>query len=213
VGHTALSIAQLAPGDVRLGSCDVIVLGATVDRSRLNEVVREAAAGPIAIVEFDDEWQSQLVHVCDVVDRRSDVIRASAALAQLDDDVRQAGSMALSQSWMRVREQVEKLRIDVPAFNELAALRAHVAGRVVLPPARGAALRRILFEVDTAERLGLDPAATDADLLAAAVEQLGEWRAFQDSGRVPFTSRTAFETVVRGLELLWAGLSGYTTES
>jgi hypothetical protein len=196
------------------------VLGGGVDRSRLADVLRDARAGPIAIVELDEpaddparDWRSELVHVCDVVDRRADVIRASAALAQLDDDVRQAGSMALSQSWMRVREQVETLRIDAPAFDELAALRAEVAGRVMLPAARSASLRRILFEVDTAERLGLDPDAGDADLLAAAVEQLAEWRAHQDSGRVPFTSRTAFEAVVRCLERIWAGLSGYQTDS
>jgi serine/threonine protein kinase len=210
IGQANINLAHLAVTDVRLGDVDAIVLGAGVDRSRLADVLKESPAGPLAILELSAiEWRADFDHVVDVIDRRSEVVRASAALAQLDDDVRRAGSVALSDSWMHVREHVERLRFETAAFAELAALRAEVAGRIVLPAAQRAALRRILFEVDTAARLAMPTSTPDAPLLDAVVAQLGDWRAFEDSGRVPFTSRTAVEAVIRCLERIWAGLAGY----
>jgi hypothetical protein len=159
----------------------------------------------------DEDVDVALTHVVDVVMRRADVIAASAAIAQLDDDVRRAASAAMSASWMNIRERVEALRFDAPALAELDALRAETAGRIALPPTRRQAMRRILFEVDIADRLGLSPDASDTELLDAALTQLGEWRGYQDSGQVPFTSRTAVETVVRCLERIWSVQSGYST--
>ncbi len=208
VEAAGLQALRLAAGDVRLGDVDVVVTDGDA-RHRVVEAISAAAAGPVAVVDAGPAPSATLVHILDVVDRRADVIRASAAVAQLDDDVRRAGSAALSDAWMRVREHVEAIRFDVPALTELTALRAEVAGRVVLPERERAAMRRVLFEVDTASRLGVDERATDAELLDATVNQLAEWRAFQDSGRVPFSSRTAVDTVVRCLERLWATLAGY----
>jgi eukaryotic-like serine/threonine-protein kinase len=212
LGDEAIAIVQLAPGDVRLGAVEVIVLGQAVATDDVADVVGESPAGPIAIVTGGDEdVDVALTHVVDVVMRRADVIAASAAIAQLDDDVRRAASAAMSASWMNIRERVEALRFDAPALAELDALRAETAGRIALPPTRRQAMRRILFEVDIADRLGLSPDASDTELLDAALTQLGEWRGYQDSGQVPFTSRTAVETVVRCLERIWSVQSGYST--
>ncbi len=201
------TVVRLAAVDARVGDVDLVVVSDATDRAQLKEALTDAPAGPVAIVDHTDV---ALEHAIELVDRRSDAIRASAALAQLDDDVRRAGSMAMSESWMTVRETVESLRFDVPAFVELRALRAETAGRVILPADARASMRRLLFEVDTAARLGRPADTPDGDLLDAALVQLGEWRGLQDSGRVGFTSREPVEVVVRCLERLWAGLSRYS---
>lgn len=207
IEEVGATVVRLAAVDTRLGDVDLAVVSDTTDRAQLKEALSDAPAGPVAIVDRADP---DLAHAIELLDRRSDAIRASAALAQLDDDVRRAGSIAMSESWMTVRETVESLRLEVPAFVELRALRAETAGRVIVPADARRAMRRLLFEVDTAPKLGLADDTPDGDLLDAALAQLGEWRGLQDSGRVGFTSREPVEVVVRCLERLWAGLSHYT---
>lgn len=202
-----LTTVHLAPGDARLADVDVIVVAAELRDAVLDDL-RDAPAGPVAIVDGADH--TELDHVLDLVARRAEVIRASAALSQLDDDVRRAGSVAMSEAWMRVRELVEQVRLDVPAIAEIDAVRAVVARRVLLTSHHAAALRRVLLEADVAARLGTHPDTPDATLIDLTVAQLADWRSLQDGGRVPFASRGTVETVVRCLERQWAALSGHT---
>ncbi len=202
-----LVTVHLAAGDARLADTDVIVVPAE-HRDAVLDDLRTAPAGPVAIVEPSDH--DALDHVLDLVARRGEVVRVSAALSQLDDDVRRAGSAALSEAWMRVRELVEQVRLDVPAIAELDAVRAVVARRALLTAHHAAALHRVLLEADAAARLGAGPDTPDATLIDLTVAQLADWRSLQDTGRVPFGSRDAVETVVRCLERQWAALSGHT---
>lgn len=207
VGRRGLTAIHLAAGDARLADVDVIVVPADLRDAVLDDL-RSAPAGPVAVVDGSD--RDALDHVLDLVARRAEVIRASAALSQLDDDVRRAGSAAMSEAWMRVRELVEQVRLDVPAIAELDAVRAVVARRVLLTAHHAAALHRVLLEADAAARLGADPDTPDAALIDLTVAQLADWRSLQDAGRVPFGSRGTVETVVRCLERQWAALSGHT---
>lgn len=202
-----LVAVRLAAGDARLADADVVVVPGTLRDAVLNDL-RGAPAGPVAIVDASD--RASIDHVLDLVARRTEAIRASAALSQLDDDVRHAGSVAMSEAWMRVRELVEQVRLDVPALAELDTVRAVVARRALLTAQHAATLHRVLLEADAAARLGVDPDTPDATLLDLTVAQLADWRSLQDAGRVPFGSRDAVETVVRCLERQWAALSGHT---
>lgn len=210
VDERGMRFIQLAADDARLGEVDVVVATAA-DRERVIASIADAPAGPISIIDDLDDDEAR-THVFDLTARRSDAIRASAALAQLDGDVKRAGSVAMSDAWMSVRDQVETLRFEMPMFAELAAVRSETAQRILLPASRRAALRRILLEIDLADRLGVAASANESEMLDAVVVQVGEWRAFADSGRVPFSSRGAVEVVVRCLERLWSGLTGFDSD-
>lgn len=203
---------RLRADDVRIGDTDVVVVGAEHDPTdhveQLADILSEAPAGPIAIIASSD---LELVgSTISTLAARSDVVRASAALATLDALVARAGSAALSESWVRVGDHVENLRFETPAFAELHALREDAAGRIRIPVPLRIEMRRLLFGAEATTRLDLPDDATEAEMLDVAVSTLARWRAFQDSGRVPFASRQTVETTVRSLERLWAALTGYT---
>jgi hypothetical protein len=122
---------------------------------------------------------------------------ASAALAFADAVIRQTASPELSKSWMESADAVERLRLEVPAFNELEVLRTIVAGKVVLPST---------FRVEACEVLlgttgfRLDDTESPNDRLN---ESIVRWRQFEGSGRVSFGARQAVDTVIRSLERLF----------
>ncbi len=207
-----LDVIRLAIDDVRVGDCDLVVLGAGHDtpehRRALTELLAESPAGPLAVVSAAET--ADVERLLSLVSRRADMIRASAALAILDATVQRAGSVALSDSWVRVGDLVESVRFDLPAFGDLAALRSETAGRILLPLSMRTELHTLLMEVDATARLGLASDADESIQLDAAITTLSRWREFQDSGRVPFTSRDAVETVVRSIERLWAMLVGHS---
>lgn len=217
VEPSGLTILQLGPDDVRLGEVDLVVVGDGVDVTPIADMLREAPAGPVAMIvrgdgdgDGDGDADARIASAAAAVAGRGDLIGASAALTTLDWTVRQAGSAALSEAWVRVGALVESVRFDVPELEEIATLRDVTSGRVKLPETRSRELQRVLLEVEPAKRLGLDPDADLATMTASALEALGRWRDHQDSGRVTFGARPAVDTVVRSLERLWASLSGYS---
>jgi tRNA A-37 threonylcarbamoyl transferase component Bud32 len=224
VGQLAVQTVPLAATDVRIGAVDAIVLAPSVDRMQLRIALDECPAGPVAVTTFaDPNWQRELAHVMHIVTQRSDTIRASAALAQLDDDVRRSGSVAMSESWMHIRDAVDAMRFEVPAIGDLDVVRAlvrDVASDLAhggtlrsprdsefLPRARRQALLALLFDLDLARRLHAPPTASPDDLRRSAAEQLDEWREYQNSGRMPFAARTAVARAIHALELIVAGSS------
>ncbi|MEM8745408.1 MAG: serine/threonine-protein kinase [Actinomycetota bacterium] len=206
-------VLHLAPTDVRVAESDVLVTGSGVTARSCADVLASSSAGPAVHVRLDEDpvadARDRLTGAIGTVDRRRDVVRASAALAQLDADVRRAGSVSLSESWVRIGDRVETLGFEVPEISDISGLRDEVAGRLLLPASRRTDLRRILFETDPGVRLGA-PALPLADLVDVAGQVHADWRGYQDSGTVPFGARSAVDVVIRSLERLWLALRGHT---
>ena len=136
--------------------------------------------------------------------RRSDVIKASVALAALDAVAVQAGHGDRA----RIRDAVEEL-MQEPAAQELRLLEAAgavMSGTVPMPPERTEEVARLVGGVEPTAQLGL-PGGTDDELREAALEAAGRWRSYATFGSTPAQSRVA-HVVHRSYFLLWRSLGG-----
>jgi hypothetical protein len=137
---------------------------------------------------------------------RLSLLQGSAAIHPL---VQGLDRMPPSPMRASVHEQVEGLRTDVPALEEVDLLRDLAASRVVVPPWLRGALHALLLHADAARRLGLSSGATPTELRERVVALGTEWRTHENSGRLPFTARRAALIAQRSLDLLHAELAPY----
>ncbi len=137
--------------------------------------------------------------------RHSDAVRVTAAVAQAEDDLSRRSDPASRAAFHGLRDGREALVAMFPALEELAVLREEASGRLTLPASYRNELRRLLAGGDPAARLGLAPGAGGDELRRAAEVSLERWRTFVNTGRAPFASIHASQTVVRALERLWTG--------
>ncbi|MEL6894148.1 MAG: serine/threonine-protein kinase [Actinomycetota bacterium] len=223
IADRPVEVIEVAPGDVRIESCDVVVHRADAPVAidgRFGPVWSEAVAvdargdAPLdrsvnrPVEPLDEQFGARsgespgdrfsgvrhdveaFVSLIDLLVGSGDLVAVSAALDRLDDDVRLAGSAAMSAAWMEVADDVEQLRLDIPQLADPPAARSIVAGRVALPPDRKTQGLRILLGADLG---GEDDVA----------RLLDDWRRFHSSGEVAFTARTVAAAVVRALERRW----------
>ncbi len=137
--------------------------------------------------------------------RHSDAVRATAALSQAEDGLTPLLDAGARAAYHGLRDGREALVAAFPALEELAVLREEASGRLTLPVSYRQELRRLLAGGDPAARLGLAPGASATDLRRTAEAALERWRTFVNTGRAPFASIHASQTVVRALERLWTG--------
>lgn len=137
--------------------------------------------------------------------RHSDAVRITAALALAEEGLASQSEPAARAAYHALRDGRESLVAAFPALEELAVLREEASGRLTLPASYRAELRRLLAGGDPAARLGLAPASSGEQLRLAAEASLERWRTFVNTGRAPFASIHASQTVVRALERLWSG--------
>ncbi|MFN0026224.1 MAG: serine/threonine-protein kinase [Acidimicrobiales bacterium] len=135
--------------------------------------------------------------------RHSDAVRVTAALAQAEDGLAPLLDPGARAAFHGLRDGWEVLVSAFPVLEELTVLREEASGRLTLPGSYRQELRRLLAGGDPAARLGLAPDASGADLRRAAETALERWRTFVNTGRAPFASIHASQTVVRALERLW----------
>jgi hypothetical protein len=137
---------------------------------------------------------------------RSRVLKAHTALVALDRALRDRAGDARVDALLR---DAERLRASEHEFTEMRVLSALRSRELQTDPARRAELERILGGEGDAPfvRLGLSPEATNAEILAAASEQLGRWRRLADH---PLTGRAlvdAASAAVRSCEGMLATVS------
>ena len=137
--------------------------------------------------------------------RHSDAVRVTAALAQAEEGLSRYHDPAARAAFHALRDGREALVTAFPALEELAVLREEASGRLTLPASYRNELRRLLAGGDPAARLGLAPGAGGAELRQSVEAALERWRTFVNTGRAPFASIHASQTVVRALERLWTG--------
>jgi hypothetical protein len=137
--------------------------------------------------------------------RHSDAVRTTAALALATEGLSRQPDPAARRAFHALTDGRDALVADFPALEELSVLREEASGRLTLPVSYRLELRRLLAGGDPAARLGLPPGATGAQLRAGAEEALERWRTFVNTGRAPFASIHASQTVLRALERLWSG--------
>jgi hypothetical protein len=136
--------------------------------------------------------------------RRADVIKASVALAALD----QVAVRANAEDRAAIRDAVEDLMGD-PAAQELRLLEAAgavMSGTVPMPPERTEEVARLVGGAEPGARLGR-PYAEVEELRAAALDAAGRWRSYAAFGSTPAQSRVA-HVVHRSYFLLWRSLGG-----
>ncbi len=135
--------------------------------------------------------------------RRSDAIKAASALSRLEQMAFWPGVRTEDRWW--VTDSVEELRLE-PQMHELLELDAFVevtAGRVSLPPALAAELRRFTTLDEPDEKLGL-PGASRERLVTAALDAARRWKLFA-FGAPPHEYRVA-QILHRSHQLLWERL-------
>ena len=211
---SAISVVELqdALDDSDVARADVLVVRWALidqDTATLRQRLRSTIAGPVSVVAVLPEGAIRPAFATDVTDDteagrrflsdliatvsdRLSVIRASAALAELE----QADALAPD-----ITDAIETLRMELPALDEINALRDDAAGRTSLPGPLRAELRQLLLWPSPARRLG-----RDYDLREAAQEALERWRTMSNTGRIPFTSRATAELIERSLKRLWMEL-------
>ncbi len=198
-GEAGFEVVEAPAGDARLDAVDLVVSGETghpAFQGRHGPVWSvEVGATPDTPASTDSvDRDAQVVEALRLLGDHADVIVASAALDRLDDEVRFAGSAAMSASWMAIADDVEQLRMDLPQLDDVAAARSIVAGRAALHPVRRAVALRALLGGELGDR----------DAIGRLVE---DWRRHVSSGEVAFTARGVASAVVRALERRWVAAS------
>jgi hypothetical protein len=131
--------------------------------------------------------------------RRAQVLRARAAMLELEDVIRRAPATA-----ERVLYQLEQLRIGTHELAELDLSDALTDGSMVLIGSDRDAALRLLGTADgrTTARLGLPEDASPSEVRAAITEELAHWR--QQAAHPAATSsvRRAAEVLARTCESL-----------
>ncbi len=127
------------------------------------------------------------------LDVLGDAAQADAALEALT-------SLSYKQPELRfIRDRVERLRDSGPDMQMIELVKWHdrsVAGEVDLPREKVDELARVVSSQSLAERLGLAPGATPADVSAAAQRRALSWRSFEMSPLAsPMAQRLASEVV------------------
>ena len=137
--------------------------------------------------------------------RHGDAIRVTAALALAEEALARQQDPAARSTYHALRDARDSLTGEFPVLEELAVLREEASGRLTLPASYRQELRRLLAGGDPAARLGLAPGSDGTQLRETAEASLERWRTFVNTGRAPFASIHASQTVVRALERLWTG--------
>lgn len=185
-----------APGSLPRGTAEVVqAYAADGIVTAMLSVITALADGRAPMV--DRAFEALLRH--------SDAVRVTAALALAEEGLAQQADPAARAAYHALRDGREALDATFSALEELAVLREEASGRLTLPASYRSELRRLLAGGDPAARLGLPPGATGAQLRQAAEAALERWRTFVNTGRAPFASIHASQTVVRALERLWTG--------
>lgn len=136
---------------------------------------------------------------------RSDVLKARSALLGVDrlcrDDPAQAGVDQLAGA-------LERVMSSAHAFEEMNTMAAIRSGWVNGSATQLSDLERLLGTsgTDAAARLGLSPGASDDDVRAAAITELGRWQRGAESPLTAHDLATAIRVGIRSLEGILAAL-------
>jgi hypothetical protein len=123
---------------------------------------------------------------------RSRVLKARTALLVLERALRDRADEPEAQAVLR---EAERLRTSDHEFTEIRVLNALRSGQLSMSDEQLAELERTLGGAGDAAtvRLGIHPEATDAEILAAAGDQLARWRRLADH---PLTSRATVDAAL-----------------
>ena len=106
-------------------------------------------------------------------------------------------------------DRIDALQLELPLLVELELLREIVSGRIAMPRPLRSEFARLLIHPEPARRLGLDPNSDAGELQTAVQATITKWRVLENTGRVPFSARTAMTTAQQALERLHAELAYY----
>jgi hypothetical protein len=138
----------------------------------------------------------------------ADVLKAAAALAQLDGLGKHAseGSTRDGSNW--IRDGAERLRFapSLARITLLWAVQEAERHEDALPDALRADLHRFASHGSVAERLGMGERADAEELAAAAGAAAEQWRSFVGKPFTSFDGKRIGEAVCRSYETLWSSL-------
>jgi serine/threonine protein kinase len=238
-------VPDLDTGADEVDDCDLLVMFADDDAdatrplaTRLVELLRPAATGPIAIetlVVAGSGGSEAATAVSATLGAGSTVladaeVMSSAALSRLrallEELAEQRGSVVRAAAGLtllsnaaqfappgpartKLFEEIEATRIELPMLSELDVLRDLAAGRLTLPKPVRRVVRPLFLHAGVTPRLGIDRNSDERHVQQAVERLSGELRVLENTGRVPFTARKAVLLAQQSLDRVHAELAPY----
>ena len=136
----------------------------------------------------------------------ADVLKAGWALAALERVAFSLDPATHADARADLLDELEEISIEAPMHRlaELRILQELGAGRIDLPDALVADLRRVTSSSDPAAAVGLGADAGPEDVRAAAAAGAHRWKSFGNDSRTSPNQRWAAEVAAKTYELLWA---------
>lgn len=142
--------------------------------------------------------------------RRAGVLKAHAALADLERISYREDLPSEAGSLRRLRDGIEKIRSspEMHQLREMEAARAWSAGELTLSPDLAGELERVTSQTDPRGKLGLPPSASADECAATAMARAGAWLGVENDPRSDPATRRAATTVHETFVILWERFDG-----